>query len=190
MNQRKLLIELFLHINSQINLSAIRDAEGVYTKHILDSIELNKMKLLIPWTTLLDVGTWGWFPLLPFAMTNPQVQCFGIETRRKKIDAINTMIQQLNIPNAQWVRWRVEEYQWSFDYVVSRATAYVDVLIWWTIHLLKPRWYYIFYKHYTEEEHTMLIKMIAKYKLELIQEHKYRLFDGDIERILYVIGKR
>ena len=189
MNERKPLIELFLHINSQINLSAIRDAEWVYTKHILDSLELNKLDILTPWKTLLDVGTWGWFPLLPLAMTNPQVQCFGIDTRRKKIDAINTMIEQLSISNAHWVRWRVEEYQWSFDYVVSRATAYIDVLIWWTIHLLKKWWYYVFYKQYTEEEHEMLLKMLSQYKLELIQEHRYRLFDGDIERVLYVIEK-
>jgi 16S rRNA G527 N7-methylase RsmG len=32
------LINLFLKLNSQLNLSAIRDFDGVYQKHILDSL--------------------------------------------------------------------------------------------------------------------------------------------------------
>jgi 16S rRNA G527 N7-methylase RsmG len=36
------LISIFLEKNNQLNLSAIRDHDGVMTKHILDSIELNK----------------------------------------------------------------------------------------------------------------------------------------------------
>jgi 16S rRNA G527 N7-methylase RsmG len=38
---RDKLIKIFLDKNSQINLSAIRDANGVLVKHINDSIELN-----------------------------------------------------------------------------------------------------------------------------------------------------
>jgi 16S rRNA G527 N7-methylase RsmG len=40
--KRKQLIEIFLEKNSQINLSAIRDEEGVYFKHILDALEVSK----------------------------------------------------------------------------------------------------------------------------------------------------
>lgn len=47
MNQKKYdradwytMIDLFLDWNSKINLSAIRDADGVREKHILDSLEL------------------------------------------------------------------------------------------------------------------------------------------------------
>jgi len=40
------LIKMFLEKNKQINLSAIRDADGVFLKHIKDSIELgNVIKL-------------------------------------------------------------------------------------------------------------------------------------------------
>ncbi|MBP7007913.1 class I SAM-dependent methyltransferase [Patescibacteria group bacterium] len=40
---RQPLITLFLEYNSRINLSAIRDSEGVYSKHILDSLEVTKI---------------------------------------------------------------------------------------------------------------------------------------------------
>ena len=57
MEERKQLIDLFLDINSQINLSSIRDADGVYTKHILDSLELTKILKLSEYKSLCDVGT-------------------------------------------------------------------------------------------------------------------------------------
>ena len=40
---RNKLIKIFLEKNSQINLSAIRDADGVRVKHIEDSLELNNV---------------------------------------------------------------------------------------------------------------------------------------------------
>jgi 16S rRNA G527 N7-methylase RsmG len=41
--QRKPLIDVFLGKNKQINLSAIRDEDGVYHKHILDALEIQNV---------------------------------------------------------------------------------------------------------------------------------------------------
>jgi len=41
--QRDRLIELFMERNEKINLSAIRTPIDIYNKHILDSLELNKI---------------------------------------------------------------------------------------------------------------------------------------------------
>jgi 16S rRNA G527 N7-methylase RsmG len=49
------LIEIFLEKNKQINLSAIRDADGVLVKHIYDSIELDKVLTLKKGHTVCDV---------------------------------------------------------------------------------------------------------------------------------------
>jgi len=46
--ERKPLIDVFMSYNSKINLSAIRDADGIYAKHILDAIELNKISPIEP----------------------------------------------------------------------------------------------------------------------------------------------
>jgi len=51
------LIEVFLAKNSQINLSAIRDAEGVYIKHVLDSLELMKIFSFKAGQVVCDLGT-------------------------------------------------------------------------------------------------------------------------------------
>src|SRR5574344_2087775 len=98
-NQWKPLIDQFIRINSHTNLSAIRDPEGIQIKHINDSLEINKVQHLKPKSTLCDVGTGGGFPLLPIAMSNPDVQCVGIDSTKKKIDAINEMAKHLKIKN-------------------------------------------------------------------------------------------
>ena len=51
------LIDLFLDRNSKINLSAIRDADGVWEKHILDSLELMSLIDIEDGLKALDLGT-------------------------------------------------------------------------------------------------------------------------------------
>lgn len=51
------LITVFLEKNAQINLSAIRDVDGVYKKHILDSLETMNAFEFLPGMHVADVGT-------------------------------------------------------------------------------------------------------------------------------------
>lgn len=186
---RENLINIFLEKNNQLNLSAIRDHDWVMTKHILDSIELNNFFELKKWKKVCDIGTWWGFPLLPLAMTNPEVNFTGIDARRKKIDAVNEMMDQLWIKNAKCVRSRIEDFNEQFDYITARAVWYVDKIIPWSYNLLKKWWYFIFYKQYDEEELNVLNKLCQEYKLKIVNTHRYSLFDWDIERVIYVIEK-
>ena len=144
-HQRKRLIDEFISINSHTNLSAIRDLDGIWIKHIQDSLEINKAFILQPGSTLCDVGTGGGFPLLPIAITHPEIQCIGIDSTKKKIDAINEMIAKLKIPNAKAIRTRAEDVKGEFfpdampgfDYVTARAVGYIDKLLPQIHHLVK-----------------------------------------------------
>lgn len=136
-NQWKPLIDQFISINSHTNLSAIRDPEGIQIKHINDSLEINKIQRFKPKSTLCDVGTGGGFPLLPIAMTNPEIQCIGIDSTKKKVDAINQMIKQLDIKNAKAIRTRAEDHKAEYDYVTARAVSYIDKLLPRVYHLVK-----------------------------------------------------
>ncbi len=40
---RQQFIDVFLDKNQQLNLSAIRDDEGVFVKHVCDALELQKV---------------------------------------------------------------------------------------------------------------------------------------------------
>ncbi len=187
--KRKELIQEFITVNSHTNLSAIRDPEGIWLKHIQDSLEINKVILLKPWNTLCDVGTGGWFPLLPIAINNPELLCTGIDSTRKKIDAINEMIDKLKITNTKAIRTRAEELKEQYDYITARAVAYIDKLLPQIHHLIKKGGRLILYKQFTPEESQDIIHFGKKYRLIVQKKHKYKLFEWDIERIIYVLKK-
>lgn len=186
---RENLISIFLEKNNQLNLSAIRDHDWVMIKHILDSIELNKFFVLEKWKKVCDIGTGWWFPLLPLAITNTEINFVWIDARRKKVDAVNEMIDKLWIKNAKCVRSRIENFTDQFDYITARAVWYVDKIIPRSYEWLKKWWHFIFYKQYDEEEFNVLNDLCKKFNLKIVNTHRYSLFDWDIERVIYVITK-
>lgn len=186
---RKKLIDQFIAINTHTNLSAIRDPEGIQVKHIQDSLEINKALVLKPGLTLCDIGTGGWFPLLPIAISNPELQCTGIDSTRKKVDAVNEIITNLKISNAKALRTRAEDHKEQYDYVTARAVSYIDKLLPQVHHLVKKWGRLILYKQYSPEESQDIVHFGKKYRFIVQKKHKYKLFEGDIERIIYALKK-
>lgn len=185
------LITCFLDRNSKINLSAIRDADGVREKHILDSLELTKVYQIPTWATCLDLGTGGGFPLLPLAMTHPAVKFTGIDARKKKVEVVNQMIASLGVSNVRALRGRIEEHHDRYDMVVSRAVAYADQLFSRAIPHLKPWGVLSCYKLFTPEEDHLIITLMRQYQLQMIALHHYRLPHDqlEIQRVLYVMKR-
>jgi len=186
---RNELITIFLEYNSKLNLSALRTAEDVYVKHILDSLEIVKVLTFFPWATIADVWTGGWFPLLALATHYPHCQFVWIDARRKKTEAVQAIANRLWLTNVSVRRWRIEEQNDNYDYITARAVAYGDKLVRWCTPLLAHDGKLILYKQYDEEEKKILIKESHKVVLHLERDHRYRLFDGDIERAIYVFNK-
>lgn len=195
-SNRQSFVDVFLEKNSQLNLSAIRDAEWVYTKHILDSIQLQVVEknigycVLQAWSTVIDIGTWWGIPLLPLATIYPEVQFTGLDSVRKKTEAVQDMANLLWLKNVQVVRSRAEEYKHEpYDVLTSRAVAFSDKLFSRTYHLVKKWGYFIFYKMFTEEEEARLDSYVMQRKMTMIRKHYYKLFEEDIQRVIYVIQK-
>lgn len=191
---RDKLIEVFIEKNNQINLSAIRDADGILLKHINDSIELNKILKIKNGKKICDIGTgWG-FPLLPLAMTNPGSNFVWIDARRKKINAVNNIIKHVWIENAECKRWRIEDFANNnkiekFDYITARAVWYSNKIIPRSYDLLKKWGSFVLYKQYDFTEYQTILKLCKKYKLDIKTQHKYKLFNWDIERVIYIIKR-
>lgn len=148
-------LALFKERNSIMNLSAIRDDEWIVNKHFLDSVMLNEY-ITLNWK-ILDIWTWWWFPWIPLAITNPDSKFILLDSTRKKIDSVNHFCNELNLDNCKWIWGRAEEiikneYKSTFDFIVSRATAYLPEIINLSYPFLKKWWKMIFYKIYDEEE--------------------------------------
>lgn len=187
---REQLIQLFLAMNQKLNLSAIRDEEGVRVKHIQDSLMLLETGLFTAWKLVIDVGTGGGFPLMPLALSCPELKFLGIDSVRKKTLAVNEILAQLGAKNAQVLWTRIEDYQGEkADLLTARAVAYSDKLLKRSYPLLKKWGVFVLMKQEIAEERELLLQLCKKYNLHLEQERKYQLFEGDIQRVIYVLRK-
>lgn len=98
-----------------LNLTNILDPDEFYHKQILDSINpylqselfkehVTKTKLVV------DVGFGGGFPILPMAKLLPEVQFVGVESKRKKVDAVRLIAEELGLTNVKLVHSRLEDF--------------------------------------------------------------------------------
>lgn len=98
-----------------LNLTNILDPDEFYHKQILDSInpylqstlfkaELKKRGVLV------DVGFGGGFPILPLAKLLPEVKFVGVESRRKKAEAVTLLAEELGLSNVKLVHSRLENF--------------------------------------------------------------------------------
>ena len=183
---RDKLITIFLEQNQKLNLSAIRDREGVRVKHLQDSLKLLETGLFV-----IDVGTGGGFPLMPLAMSCPETRFLGIDSVRKKTLAVQAMLDALGVQNANVLRTRIEDYQGEkADLLTARAVAYSDKLLQWSVPLEKKGGALVLMKQVIPEEKRLLQDLCPRFQLKIEQELKYQLFEGDIERVIYVLRKK
>ncbi len=106
--------------NKAYNLTAVRDADGMVIRHLLDSISV------LPHVTdprCLDVGTGAGLPGLVLAIINPEQQWTLLDSNGKKIRFLTHARIALSLKNVTVVNARVEKWQNSalFDGVISRA---------------------------------------------------------------------
>lgn len=182
------LIQIFLEKNQQINLSAIRTQEWVEQKHIKDSLmwlEILKKNNIVP-EKAIDVWTWGWFPLLPLAISLPSTKRTGLDSVRKKTIAVQDMADQLWLTNITMTRARAEDHPQRYDLVTARAVAMWDKLIDLVKHLVRKNWYILLYKLDTDDEDQLIKKCIKKYAFTVVDTLQYNLWD-ETPRILYLL---
>jgi 16S rRNA G527 N7-methylase RsmG len=99
------------------------------------------------------------------------------------------MADELELKNV-WVVWsRVEEVKQRFDYVTARAVWYADKIIPRCAPLVKKGWTLILYKVLSPEEEPVLIDLAEGKKLYLETMHYYKLFEEDIQRVIYIFTK-
>lgn len=172
-------LELFKETNSQINLSAIRDDEWIIEKHFIDSIMLN-IFIDLEWK-VADMWTGWWFPLIPLAITNPEVSFTWIDSVWKKLKAIEKFASDLWINNVNTLNGRAEElwqnmeYRENFDFVTSRATAYFPTLLEYVIPLLKVWWIFCAYKLNDKEELSSAKKALSRLWAKILKVKNYEL---------------
>jgi 16S rRNA (guanine527-N7)-methyltransferase len=112
-------VSLILRWNARVNLTAIRDENGIISRHIIESI-IVMYKLPRGINTLLDFGSGAGVPGIPIAICRPEINVTLAESQNKKAAFLMEAIRVLGL-NAEVHSGRAEELKSQFDCVTLRA---------------------------------------------------------------------
>jgi len=161
-----------------LNLTNILDPDEFYHKQILDSInpylQSDLFQKSVKETGLVvDVGFGGGFPILPLAKLLPDVKFVGVESKRKKVDAVKLIAEELGLENVKLVHSRLEDLLFDKPAVITfkavgTAMDYLPI-----IHHTKPTKVFL-YKgpNFEELEGKDLPKLSKNWKFLENQEIK------------------
>lgn len=132
-----------LEWNERFNLTAIRDVEGIRSKHFLDSLTCVQAWKDTPPGSLVDVGTGAGFPGIPLKILYPSLSLTLVESVGKKAEFCRHIVKTLNLDKVEVVQARAEEigqmkkFREKFDWAVARAVANLPILVEYLLPLAK-----------------------------------------------------
>lgn len=124
---------LLLEKNQVMNLTAIREEEGVARLHMLDCAALLRCADF-QGKTLADVGTGAGFPGLALKILVPSLQVTLLDALGKRVDWLNETAARLGLEGVEAIHVRAEEqarvkgFREHFDLVTARAVADLRML--------------------------------------------------------------
>ena len=130
-------LTLLLKWNSAFNLSGVKEASEMLSRHILDSLTL------VPYMEggrILDVGTGPGLPGVPLAICFPDKRFDLLDSNGKKSRFVFQAKLQLGLDNVTVQNERIENYapEAALDVIVSRAFSSLRDFVELTKHLVQP----------------------------------------------------
>src|SRR6478672_2620493 len=157
--------------NQTLNLTRITTPNDFWEKHLWDS--LRGIKPLLQTEAVkqrvIDIGTGAGFPGIPVAIALPHCHLTLLDSTRKKIAFLDTLLTQLPLDNATTLIGRAEtvgkefQHRKSYDIALIRAVANASICAAYALPFLKPGGLAILYRgQWTEAETDALQPIVAK----------------------------
>jgi 16S rRNA (guanine527-N7)-methyltransferase len=136
-------LDLLYTANEYMNLTRVPRSEAI-PRHVLESLSVVPELALATSARVLDLGTGGGLPGVPIAIVKPEWRVTLLDARRKKVEFLNGVVEDLGLKSVETVHGRAEDCARSvpmrraFDAVVARAVAPLERLVVWMEPFLKP----------------------------------------------------
>lgn len=164
--------ELLVEYNKVMNLTGITEEEEVYLKHFYDSITLVRVVDLNNISSLCDIGTGAGFPGMVLKIIFPELEVTLVDSLNKRIEFLKIVINELGLKKIDAIHARAEEYaiknKEKFDVVTARAVAALNVLLEYSIPLVKVNGYFVAMKGKNESEDASNALKVLSSKIEVI----------------------
>jgi 16S rRNA (guanine527-N7)-methyltransferase len=123
----------------------------------------------------------------------PELDITLLDSVGKKVKAMNHFVENLGLDHIRAIQYRAEnlaksaDHKGQYDIVVSRATAYITDILFYSAPFLTKNGRIILYKMPGEDEKRDIGQACKKYRLKLTGELEYEL--GGKPRIIYVFAR-
>ncbi|MCA1796846.1 MAG: 16S rRNA (guanine(527)-N(7))-methyltransferase RsmG [Geobacteraceae bacterium] len=132
-------ISELLKWNQSVNLTSITDPNECWEKHIQDSL------LVLPYIfqaeKMLDIGSGAGLPAIPVKISCPEMYIVSVDKVRKKVNFQNHCKRHLSLHRFEAINANIlnlKSYENSFDVVVARAVASLEMLVKMGAAYIKP----------------------------------------------------
>ena len=175
-----------------MNLTAIREEESILEKHFIDSLLLTKI-IREDEKNIIDIGTGAGFPGLVLSIVYPDKNFLLVDSVKKKISFINTVIEKIGLKNVKTSTERAEELikdnREKFDVALCRGVANLRIILEYLIPFLKVNGRFLPQKLNINEleESKNALKTLNS---EIINIYNFRLPISRDERIILEIVKK
>lgn len=132
---------LLIEWNKKMNLTTIVEPKDIVVKHFVDSLTISKF--IGGGAKIADIGTGAGFPGLPISLVHEDCEFSLVDSLNKRIIFLQEVISNIGINNVCTIHSRAEDFgrvksfRESFDFVVSRAVAPLNVLLEYMLPVLK-----------------------------------------------------
>lgn len=188
--------DLLKEWNEKVNLTAIKDDEGIIKKHFIDSMKIFKFEPLKNAKKVIDIGTGGGFPGIPMKIIKPDIDIVLLDSLKKRINVLEDILYKIDIKDVTAIHGRAEEFgvnpqhRQQYDAVVSRAVANLAVLSEFCIPYVKVGGYFLAMKGPAAEEEIKSSKnAISTLGGKLEEVIEVEIEDSDLNHNLVVIKK-
>lgn len=138
--QFTLYLSLILRWNARMNLTAVRDQEGILARHFVESIACARA-LPVGIEILLDFGSGAGFPGIPIALCRPEIAVTLAESQGKKAAFLQEAVRVLGL-SAKVHAGRAEalatQLATQFDCVTLRAVDRMELAVRAGASLVRP----------------------------------------------------
>jgi len=128
--------------NKVMNLTGITEPEDAALRHFADALNPDALSALPAGALAADIGTGAGFPGMPLAIARPDCRFVLVDSMAKRINFLQDAVQALGLSNVEVCLARAEDfgrgpYREQLDVALARAVAPMNVLLEYTLPLVK-----------------------------------------------------
>jgi len=150
------------HRDAKINLTAIKEREQFFLKHILDSVYFLKF-ISAEFETAIDLGSGGGFPGIVLAIYFPEKRFFLVESIGKKCVFLKNVVSMLHLSKVEVINSRIENIRdLTADIIFSRGVGKIGEILKLTKNVSRETTGFLFYKGAHVDDEIGSAKSIIK----------------------------